>query len=160
MYEQIADPQIANIYRTLGVRISNDNRAVPTANAAYSNQTDEIILRPGETYQGHYDAAVLLHELVHWTKTRVGRRHADTPRGYTYEEIVANFGAFRLIDKLGYGREAIDAVNQNISQYVERWALIEPQTLEPTLERAARDGIKSADWILSKIGKLPQQAAA
>lgn len=91
--------------------------------AFYSPPGDYVQMPPFEeffTAEGH--AAVLAHELVHWTKhdTRLARdlgRKAWGDEGYAREELVAEIGSAYLCADLGISIEP----REDHASYLESW---------------------------------------
>ena len=69
-----------------------------------------------KTEGGYY--GTLLHELIHWTghKSRIDRLDTVNRRGYAFEELIAELGAFYASEVIGCPNEA-----ENHAPYLESW---------------------------------------
>ena len=95
--------------------------------------------------EGYY--ATLLHELIHWTGKRLGRR-MDAQYGdpsYAEEEVIASIGSLRLCYCLG-----MDTSTLGHRQYINSWT--RGMTKE-RIERCVDEGIKAAAY-LARRGQL------
>lgn len=124
---------------------------------AFYNPGSDFVQLP-EKDQFHSEAGyygTLLHELVHWTghKSRFDRLDDKSKRGYAFEELIAELGAYYASERLGCPNEA-----ENHSSYLDSWlkALAsDPRYLWDAASRAE----KAADWLIDEAGKAADKAA-
>jgi len=106
-----------------------------------------------KTEGGYYGTA--LHELVHWTghKSRKDRFSDKNKRGYAFEELIAELGAYYASEKLGCPNEA-----ENHTSYLASWLkALESDT--KYLWDAASKAQAAADWLIDLATKQASQAA-
>lgn len=107
-----------------------------------------------KTAGGYY--GTLLHEHIHWTghKSRINRLDDKSRRGYAFEELIAELGAFYASEKLGCPNES-----ENHASYLESWLKAlddDPQYLW----QAASAAEKAADYLIKCAEKGGQKIAA
>jgi antirestriction protein ArdC len=125
---------------------------------AFYNPGNDFIQLPErdqfKTAGGYYGTA--LHELIHWTghKSRKARLDDKSKRGYAFEELVAELGAY-------YASEVLDCPNEaeNHTSYLDSW-LKALQSDTKYLWDAASKAQAAADWLIDKAKKKDQKQAA
>lgn len=102
---------------------------------------------------GYY--GTLLHELIHWTghKSRLDRLNEKNKRGYAFEELIAELGAFYASEKIGCPNEA-----ENHKSYLAGW-LKSLQSDVNYLWKAASMAERAADYLIACAEKAEQKAA-
>jgi antirestriction protein ArdC len=125
-----------------------------TAQPAYSRSLDRVTLPHLSQFQSadEYYAA-LFHELVHSTGAprrlnRFAETEGDRVEKYSFEELVAEFGAAFLCGFAGIQNAGTDALQ---ASYIEGWARVFRQDSR-ILVRAASSAQAAADFVR---GKLP-----
>jgi antirestriction protein ArdC len=103
---------------------------------------------------GYYGTA--LHELVHWTghKSRLDRLSDKNKRGYAFEELIAELGAYYASERLGCPNEA-----ENHTSYLESW-LKALQSDHKYLWDAASRAERAADWLIDVAHTITTAEAA
>ena len=134
-----------------------------TADPAYSPRLDQVILphlSQFESADEYY--AVLFHELAHATGAprrlnRFAEAEGDRVEKYSFEELVAEFGAAFLCGFAGIQNPDTEAMQ---ASYIEGWARVFRQDSR-ILIRAASAAQRAADYIRGKVTvEQPTTAAA
>ena len=132
----------------------NVRRTYRNAGPYYRPLTDEINTPPMSRFINRfYESAteayysILLHELVHWTKSaaRTGRLKEDREDGYAREELVAELGAVALAKHLGIASDNL-AMH---STYFQIW-LSRVEDREESLAYAKYQAERAARYILER----------
>ena len=124
-----------------------------TAQPAYSPSLDRITLPHLSQFEsGDEYYATLFHELVHSTGAprrlnRFAEAEGDRVEKYSFEELVAEFGAAFLCGFAGIQNADTDALQ---ASYIEGWARVFRQDSR-VLVRAASAAQRAADYIRGKV---------
>ena len=129
---------------------------------AYCPALDRVTLPHLSQFESadHY-YSVLWHELVHATGAprrlnRFSDAQRDQPEKYSFEELVAEFGAAFLCGFAGIENPGTEALQ---ASYIEGWARVFQQ--DPRiLIRAASAAQRAADYIRGKVIVAEEQPAA
>jgi len=131
-----------------------------TAQPAYSPQLDRIILPHLSQFESadEYYAA-LFHELTHSTGAprrlnRFAEAEGDRVEKYSFEELVAEFGAAFLCGFAGIENPNTEALQ---ASYIEGWARVFQQD-NRVVVRAASAAQRAADYIRGKNPSEPAPA--
>tara|TARA_R110002074_G_scaffold97536_1_gene211754 strand:+ start:414 stop:1250 length:837 start_codon:yes stop_codon:yes gene_type:complete len=124
--------------------------------AYYSPSSDHIQLPEINQFHsenGYYGTA--LHELIHWTghKTRLDRLQDKSSKGYAFEELIAEIGAYYASIELDCPNEA-----ENHASYIGTW-LKELQNEPKYILQAAAQAEKATKFLLD-LSKEHQQFKA
>jgi len=133
-----------------------------TTQPAYSPSADCITLphlSQFESADEYY--STLFHELVHSTGApkrlnRFGETEGNRAERYSFEELVAEFGAAFLCGFAGIQNVGTDALQ---ASYIEGWARIFSQDCR-ILARAASAAQRAADYIRGKLPEADDQTIA
>lgn len=125
--------------------------------AFYNPGNDYVQLPDRDQFKsegGYYGTA--LHELVHWTghKSRLDRLSDRSKRGYAFEELIAELGAFYASEAIGCPNEA-----ENHASYLEGW-LKALQSDPKYLWDAASKAQRAANWLIGLANDNNEKAAA
>ena len=129
-----------------------------TAQPAYSPSRDRITLPHLSQFESADEYfGTLYHELVHSTGAprrlnRFAAAEGDRVEKYSFEELVAEFGAAFLCGFAGIANQHTEALQ---ASYIEGWARVFQQD-NRVLVRAASAAQRAADYIR---GKIPAAAA-
>lgn len=124
--------------------------------ACYMPGPDQISMPNKDQFSsagGYY--GTLLHELTHWTghKSRLNRSAERNRRGYAFEELIAELGAYYASERIGCPNEA-----ENHDSYLASW--LKALENDPKyLWQAASMAEKAAEYLI-KLGTGEQRAAA
>lgn len=116
--------------------------------AAFWPARDLITMPQGDFASENDFCAVLCHEMVHATKSRLDRKskieemYADPDDRYAFEELVAELGASFICTHLG-----ITGDYSNHASYLQSWLRI-LKADKHTLYRAVKFAQQAADWLL------------
>jgi len=128
---------------------------------AYSPRADRITLphlSQFESADEYY--ATLFHELIHGSGhprrlNRFAEAEGDRVEKYSFEELVAEFGAAFLCGFAGIQNASTDALQ---ASYIEGWARVFRQDSR-ILVRAASAAQRAADYIRGKLPMAEEQPA-
>lgn len=134
------------------------------ARAYYRPSTDSIVLPPREAFTGtatmtateaYY--ATALHELVHWTGSRLERDLANRfgTEAYAAEELVAELGAAFLCAELGVSTEP----REDHAAYLASWAKL-LRNDRKAFTTAAAKAAQASDYLLAFIAPRQHAEAA
>jgi antirestriction protein ArdC len=160
---KIPQPEILDEPRKLDAHMLDEFMA--STGAEIKHGGDRAFYQPGNDFVqlpemdqfksagGYYGTA--LHELVHWTghKSRKNRLGDKNKRGYAFEELIAELGAYYASERLGCPNEA-----ENHTSYLESW-LKALQSDTKYLWDAASKAQAAADWLIDHAGKEESKAA-
>ncbi len=116
--------------------------------AAFWPARDLITMPQGDFSSENDFCAVLSHEMVHATKSRLNRKskieemYAEPDDRYAFEELVAELGASFICTQLG-----ITGDYSNHASYLQSWLRI-LKADKHTLYRAVKFAQQAADWLL------------
>ena len=133
-----------------------------TAQPAYSPRRDRITLPHLSQFESADEYfGTLYHELVHATGAprrlnRFAAAEGDRVEKYSFEELVAEFGAAFLCGFAGIENQNTEALQ---ASYIEGWARVFQQD-NRVLVRAASAAQRAADYIRGKIPAAAEQPAA
>lgn len=133
-----------------------------TAEPAYIPQLDRVMLPHLSQFENADEYfATLFHELVHSTGNpkrlnRFVEAKGDQMEKYSFEELVAEFGAAFLCGFAGIENPNTDALQ---ASYIEGWSRVFRQDSR-ILVRAASAAQKATDYIRGKIPAAEEQPAA
>ena len=136
--------------------IGSDVRHSISDSAYYSPATDHIQMPEKDQFKsegGYY--GTLLHEHIHWTghKSRLNRLDDKSKRGYAFEELIAELGAYYAARELGCPNEA-----ENHASYLNSW-LKALESDEKYLWQAAGKAERAAKMLI-EMGKRESVKAA
>lgn len=133
-----------------------------TAQPAYSRSLDRVTLPHLSQFQSadEYYAA-LFHELVHSTGAprrlnRFAETEGDRVEKYSFEELVAEFGAAFLCAFAGISNPASEALQ---ASYIEGWARVFRQDSRIFI-RAAAAAQRAADYVRGKLRSADEMEMA
>ena len=133
-----------------------------TAQPAYSPRLDRITLPHLSQFESADEYfSTLYHELVHSTGSprrlnRFAEAEGDRVEKYSFEELVAEFGAAFLCGFAGIENRHTEELQ---ASYIEGWARVFQQDSR-VLVRAASAAQRAADYIRGKIPAAEQRPAA
>lgn len=112
-------PTIEAIAQATGARIEHRGNS-----AFYAPSTDMVVMPDiGKFHSYEAYAATLMHELVHWTSAPsrldrvLGKRFGDD--AYAAEELIAELGAARLCDSLGFPADHLESHAAYIGSWIK-----------------------------------------
>jgi len=119
-----------------------------TDQACYVPSIDQVRMPAKDqflTSAGYY--GTVLHELTHWTghSSRLNRIGEKNKRGYAYEELIAELGAYYASIRLNCPNEA-----ENHASYLESW-LKALQNDPKYLWQAASAAEKAANYLIDRV---------
>lgn len=132
-----------------------DVRFMETDRAFYRPSEDFIVLPLREQFKtegGFY--GTLLHELTHWTghKSRLDRLSEKNTRGYAFEELIAELGAYFTATRLHCPHE-----HENHASYLQNWLTALRDDRE-YLWKAASAAERASNHLLSLQNDMAQAA--
>ncbi len=135
-----------------GAEITHGN----TGQACYIPSVDRVDMPAKNDFHsagGYY--GTLLHELTHWTghKSRLDRLSEKNRRGYAYEELIAELGAYYASERIGCPNES-----ENHASYLESW--LKALDSDPKyLWQAASAAERAANYLIDSVARAQAKAA-